>query len=277
MKKPNVYKYHDYKDFIKDCLKFIKIETGMTQKKVAETSNVSAALLTMILKGERSLSEDVIEKLSYIFKLTTSEKNFLKHLRVLADSNSLEERKSAVKSMAGFKNYKGNNDDEVINYSYLSKWYNVAIREMCACNGFKNDPDWIYEKLQFKVSKKKIKESLNFLIEHDFLRLDHSGHLYQTQKNLVCNQEIYKLGMTESHKQMFDLATQSIKIVPKSKRWLTGKALAISPKQFDLVVQILSEAFEKIENINNEISSNELVYQISIAAFPLTKDEGEKK
>ncbi len=277
MKKPNIFKYHDYKEFIKESLEYVKVEYGLSQRKVAETSKVSAALLSMILSGERTISEEVIDKLSYVFKLTTSEKNFLKHLRVLSDSNSLEERKHAVKSMAGFKSYKGKNDDEVINYSYLSKWFNIAIREMVACQNFNNDPEWIYQNLQFKVSKKKIRESLKFLLDNNFLSINESGELTQTEKNLVCNQEIYKLGLTEAHKQMFELATQSIKVVPKSKRWLVGKALPVTSSQYDEIIEILNEAFEKIENIKNENQMNESVYQISFAVFPLTLSEGDKK
>ncbi len=277
MKKPDIYNYHDYKEFIKDCMEYVKVEYGLSQKKVADTSNVSAALLSMILSGERTISEEVIDKLSYVFKLTTSEKNFLKHLRVLADSNSLDDRKNAVKSMAGFKKYKGKNDDEVINYSYLSKWYNVAIRELTECKEFKNDPDWIFERLQFKVSKKKIRESLKFLIDNEFLKINEAGDLTQTERSLVCNKEIYRLGLTEAHKQMFELATESIKNVPREKRWLIGKALPVSAEQFDQIVKILNEAFDKIENIKNEKSKNDSVYQISIAAFPLALNSGEKK
>lgn len=277
MKKPDIFSYHDYKEFIKDCMEYVKVEYGLSQRKVAETSSVSAALLSMILSGERTISEEVIDKLSYVFKLTTSEKNFLNHLRVLADSNSLEERKDAVKSMAGFKKYKGKNDDEVINYSYLSKWYNVAIRELTECKGFKNDPDWIFEQLQFKVSKKKIRESLKFLIDHGFLKINEAGELHQAEKNLVCNKEIYRLGLTEAHKQMFELATQSIKKIPREKRWLIGKALPISAEQFDQIVQILNEAFDRIDKIENVNPNNDSVYQISIAAFPLALTTGEKK
>lgn len=277
MKKPEIYNYHDYKEFIKDCIEYAKVEHGLSQKKVAETSNVSAALLSMILSGERTISEEVIDKLSYVFKLTTSEKNFLNHLRVLTDSNSLEDRKNAVKSMAGFKKYKGKNDDEVINYSYLSKWYNVAIRELTECKDFKNDPDWIFERLQFKVSKKKIRESLKFLIDNDFLKLNENNDLTQTERSLVCNKEIYRLGLTEAHKQMFELATLSIKKVPREKRWLIGKALPISKDQYDEVITILNDAFDKIEKIKNDKSTNESVYQISIAAFPLALNSGEKK
>ncbi len=275
MKKPEIYKYHDYKEFIKDCLGYVKVEYGLSQRKVAETCNVSAALLSMIIAGDRTISEEVIDKLGYTFKLNTSEKNFLNHLRVLSDSNSLDERKTAVKSMSGFKKYKGNNDDEIINFGYLSKWYNVAIRELTECKGFKNDPDWIYEKLQFKVSKKKIRESLKFLIDHNFLKSNEVGELLQTEKSLFCNKEIYKLGLTEGHKQMFELAIKSIDTVSRDNRWLIGKAMPVSKDQYKLILNILNEAFDKIEAIKNEKKENNCVYQISIAAFPLASDKGE--
>jgi uncharacterized protein (TIGR02147 family) len=93
------------------------------------------------------------------------------------------------------------------------------------------------------------------------------------EKQLDCFGGIYKLSLSEFHKQMFALAAESIDLVPRAERNLLGHTFSISQGAFDKVSEVLSEALEKIQKIEADDQGKDRLYHVGLAAFPLSKKE----
>ena len=70
---------------------------------------------------------------------------------------------------------------------------------------------------------------------------------------------------------MLDIAKNSIDEVSREERILLGHTVALSKDQYDKVQSILRDAINKIETVENTSQPETEVYQIEVAAFPLTK------
>ena len=63
----------------------------------------------------------------------------------------------------------------------------------------------------------------------------------------------------------------SIDVVSRDERLLLGHTAALSKDQYEKIQEILKEAINKIENVDETTQTETEVYQIEVAAFPLTK------
>ena len=70
---------------------------------------------------------------------------------------------------------------------------------------------------------------------------------------------------------MLDIAKVSIDEVSRDERLLLGHTVALSKEQYEKVQAILREAINKIETVDSKLQIESEVYQIEVAAFPLTK------
>jgi uncharacterized protein (TIGR02147 family) len=277
--KPNIYGYHDYRDFLKDFLQYrIDSSEKFSLRRLARLADISSGYLPMVINGKRNLTMKALIKLEPHLGLSESEMSYLKQLQILSDSNSQAERLKALKKMQTFNRYTRVHNDEVRAFNFLTHWYNIVIREMVQLKDFNLDVEWIKGKLINKVSKQNIRDATSFLLNNDFIKSE-NNKVTQTVRDLNCVGSVYKVGLKEFHKSMFDLASKSIDLVPSDKRSIVGHTLSISENQFKEVKNILDEALDKISKIENKKENNEVVYHTSLVAFPLTtlNDEVENE
>lgn len=270
--KPVVYHYHDYRRFLKDWFSFMQENDGdLSLRKISEKSGLAVGYLPMVLSGKRNLTEKALDSLKKQLKLKVDELAYFKYMIELNDSDSREEKLEIVKKMQKFQSYEEGNSKELSTYKYLTKWHYVAIREMILLDDFKNDIDWIQERLSFPVSPKEIEDALAFLLEHNFIQKSGKGKFKVHDKMLDCSEGIYRLSLGEFYKQIYVLAVESIDKVPRTERLLLGHTLAVSENAFDRISEVLNEALAKVREIEKNDLKKDRVYQVSFAAFPLTK------
>jgi hypothetical protein, TIGR02147 len=270
--KPVVYHYHDYRKFLKEWFAFLQAsDADLSLRKVSEKAGLAVGLLPMVLSGKRNLSDKALESLKKQLKLKTDELAYLKYMIELNDSDDREEKLELVKKMQKFQSYEEGNSKELETYKYLTKWHYVAIREMIALDDFKNEIDWIQERLSFPVSPKEIDDALEFLLAHNFIQKAGKGKYKVQDKLLDCSEGIYRLSLGEFYKQIYVLAVEAIDKVPRTERLLLGHTLAVSDTAYEKISEILNEALSKVVEIEKNDLKKDRVYQVSFAAFPLTK------
>lgn len=270
--RPDLYGYHDYRDFLTDLLAHLKAEIGVSVRQLAHKSGVSESYISMVLSGTRGLSINQLKKLATALELSRADVSYLGWLIALEESPSYDEKIDAVKKIQRFRTYQKLNPLEVETFRYLEHWYHVAIRELAALPGFKIDPDWIQASLRFPVSIKEIKQALVFLFEHDYIRTGSTGESISVERNVHCKTGVLKPVLSKFHAEMLGLAAQSILAVPTDSRNVSSHTCAIPIEAMPDVKRILDEARDKIRELSDQhTKTKNVVYHFGFLAFPLTK------
>lgn len=262
MTKPDVYRYRQLNVYLGDLIYWHK-DQGSSLRALARRLNVSPALLSLVTKGKRPLTEENVDIWARVFKWNAQEVSWLKQL-VLFNCSSMKKKGAAIEGLSRFKSYNQNSPDEVLTYKYLKKWWNVAIREMSELPDFQEDERWIQVRLLFNVSITDIKKSLKFLNKHKLLAK------YGDFRRLNCQGEIYKLSLATFHKQMLDKAIESIYKVSSDNRYILGQTLAIEASRFPEAKVILEEALDKVIKLGSLEMHQPEVYHFYFMGFPLT-------
>ncbi len=279
VKKPNVFHYHDYVQYLNDWLKFQKNkQKNFSLRKLAATQGISIGYLPTILAGKRPLSSDSLKKLLPALQFSKSEQQFFECIHSLGTTSSQTERIECLHQMKKYSAYREHYPNESEVYRYLTKWFYYTIRELAADPEFKLDAAWVQSRLRQHVPLAEIKETLNFLVENKYIVVSPTGAVAPPEKHLSCEGGIYKVALTEYHRQLLNLAEKSIENATSDERHLIGHTFAISEKQFEKIRELIKDVVTKIQDITDSPDANpkDTVYHIEMALFPLTHSTHSK-
>ena len=270
--KPEVFRYHDYREYLKDWLAYYKAgRSSQSLRSLATKAGLSVSNLSMILSGSRKLSPKALFRLAPALGLSRQEHAYLDTLVLLGNAKTPEERVEAFARMNRSRAYRNRNRSEAEVFRYLTHWFYVAIREMSALPDFKADAKWIQARLQAPVGLGEIETALNFLIEHEYIEELPNGTIRPPQKPIDCAGDVYRMALIQFHKEMLALAGRSLDTNPSEKRNILGYTLVIDSDKFERIQHVLSKAYDEIRSINQQDSKSDSVYHVALALFPLTK------
>ncbi len=270
--KPDIYRYHDYREFLKDWFRYLKENhKGFSLRNLSKKAGISAGYLPMVLAGSRHLSLKALSRLMPELDLKRAERSYLENLVTLGSTDSLSVRTEALEKMKRYRAYQKSNPREIEVYQYLTHWYYVAIREMAVTPGFKADPEWIQQQLRVPVALKEIKDALEFLLKNGYIRISPEGTAVPPDKDVDCMGGVYRVALGQFHREMFTLAAQSIENTSSEQRTILGHTFAIRPEDFEKAREILNESLDKIRALGHTSQAPDSVYHMEIALFPLTK------
>ncbi len=278
-KKPNVFHYHDYVQFLKDWLEYQKQNhKGFSLRKLSASCRLSIGYLPMILSNQRPLSLEALNKLAPALKLTKSEMQFFKSIHLLGTTASQNQRLECLNQMKRCGEYRSFYPNESEIHRYLTKWYYFTIREMAADPEFQLDALWAQGRLREHVPLAEIKEALTFLVDNKYIIKNEFGHVVPPEKHLTCEGGIYKVALSEYHRQLLVFAEKSIENATSSERHLIGHTFAVSEKKFDQIRLLMKDVITQIQSITDEPDSDtkDSVYHIEMALFPLTRSKDKK-
>ncbi|MEQ1875454.1 MAG: TIGR02147 family protein [Bdellovibrionia bacterium] len=271
---PQVLDFHDYRAFLKAWFEFGK--NGPHQislRDIAKEIEASPSYLSMILSGQRKISDESLEKLFVLMKFTDFEKQHFHYLRTIADSESQAERIEALAKLQKVPRYKDRHQKELEVYKYLTNWYYVAIREAVNLPDFRLDPKWIQKRLKFHVSISDIQVAIDFLLDHEYIKVDKYGKSYLPEKQIDCMGGVYKMALAQFHKELFSLASQSIDQTSRDQRNITFHTMAFPKQKFEKLREVLDNALKEVAALGACEKDSDSVYHITFACFPLAQEE----
>ncbi|MGZ3747299.1 MAG: DUF4423 domain-containing protein [Pseudobdellovibrionaceae bacterium] len=274
---PNVFEYEDVGSFLNDWLIYLKTHKKLSLRQITKEAQISIGYLSMVLNGKRRLTEKSMQKLLVHLRLGTQERRFLELLHTIGESDSALLRVEALFEMSKLASFRKANQKEHDTYKYLTKWYYAAIREMTLLPDFKEDPLWIQGRLRGKIGLHEITEAISFLESRGFVVRNEQNKLTIPEINLQCKEGIYKISLGEFHRQVLEIAHNSIHEVARDQRYILGRTVAISKSEFEQAKEIFDEALKKIEALGQGNETSKEVYQFELAAFPLTEEKGNLK
>lgn len=275
--RPVVYRYHDYRAFLKDWFAYLKeSQPGFSLRRLSASAKLASGYLPMVLAGSHELSLKALAKLLPCLQLARPEQNYFENLVKLCTCDTPEARIDALARMEKYAGYKKSNPNESHFFEYMSHWVCIAIREMATLPDFELDSAWIQKRLKPHVSVAEIEEALSFLIQRNYICLKPDGKAVSPEGHLQCVGGVYRTVLAHYHKEMMALAAQSIETTSAKQRNLFGHTFSIDSKLFDDAKRILDDAVAKLRALSDRGAADS-IYHVELALFPLTnvpKEEG---
>ncbi len=273
MKRPYIFRYLSYREYLKDMLDWRKNTTEtFTYKQFCSKANLkSISTLTTAIDGTRNLTPKGSIKLAKGFDLSTTEGNFLLLLINIDQATSAEEKSHYFKQIFKSQNFKRVNKSLVDSFNLYSEWYYPVIRQMVILGDRKWTAERISDYLVPRVDKAKTRIALEALQRLKIIWKNEDG-LWETINNKIKQDEaVFSTTYYNFFKQLLTLSVQSMDCFTNDQRYNSGVILNVDQEKMKKIKEIITECREKISDLESN-KDNKTVMMFNINLFPLTEE-----
>ncbi|NRA65124.1 MAG: TIGR02147 family protein [Pseudobacteriovorax sp.] len=208
--------------------------------------NINPTSLSLYLNKKRELSPTSISKIIEKLQLNTTE---------VAQDNFVT---------------LGVDESEII-----SDWYYFALHSLIQTRDFKNDVDWIANRLS--LSPKIVSLALDRLCQVGLIKEDEIRGYVIAVDNVRIHQDVPPSKANKNQFQMLDLAEKSLENDPATLRHFSGMTFSTNPEKLIKAFQLINRFREKLAKFLDRGDNKTEVYRLNIQLFPLshrTREEG---
>ena len=274
----DVFEYTGYRQYIADFYAERKVKSAFTWREFARMAGFSSSVhLKYVSEGRFNLGEDAVERVAKAMGLSG---NRLEYFRAMVEfdhavtDNIKKEIFERMLSIAKQSNAKVIEGDA---FRYFDSWRNPVLRELApAMPGAK--PLALAKACRPKVTAAEVSESLNFLVKANLLLKDANGNYVQTDKFVTTGpMEAAPVAIRGFHRQMGEIALDTIEGVPQNERHFSGVTLGITRNAYDKIVAELDACRRKIIEIATAEDETDEVYRLNLQFFPMTNKQSLNK
>jgi len=273
MAKPiiNIFQYTNLQKYLKDKFQEKKEGNhGFSHRVFARTAGLkSTNFLNLLIKGERKLSREGIEKFARGFGLEKKEAAYFEVLVLFNQAENPGEKRKYYDRMLSFRDEVKAKTLEKRQYQYFSRWYIPAIRELVALPGFEPRAKWISEKLSPEITVKEASEALKILEELGLIKKDANNKWRQTDQVLTTGPEVQSLFAAAFHEAMMQVAKESINRFPAENREISSLTVTISREGFKIIRDKIRKFQDELLKVVTADQKSDEVYQVNFQLFPL--------
>lgn len=274
----DVFEYTGYRQYIADFYAERKVKSAFTWREFARMAGFSSSVhLKYVSEGRFNLGEDAVERVAKAMGLSG---NRLEYFRAMVEfdhavtDNIKKEIFERMLSIAKQSNARVIEGDA---FRYFDSWKNPVLRELApAMPGAK--PLALAKACRPKVTAAEVSESLNFLVKANLLLKDANGNYVQTDKFVTTGpMEAAPVAIRGLHRQMGEIALDTIEGVPQNERHFSGVTLGITRNAYDKIVAELDACRRKIIEIATAEDETDEVYRLNLQFFPMTNKQSLNK
>lgn len=271
---PDIYKYLDYRNYLKDYYQAKKVAKGsaFSYRSFARDAGFSSPnFLKLVIEGKRNLGPRGTLQFAKALRLGKQEAAHFENLVHFKQAETDEEKNKWYQKLATSKRYREIKEIEHDQFEYYSHWYCAAIRELVLLADFKEDPAWIADELKPSISPKEAKTALELLQRLGFLVRNRDGHLVQAERNITTAREVRSLAIANYHRQMLKKAFESIERTPPQQRDISSLTVAISQEKFEEAKRRIQEFRRELNVLLSDDTECDAVYQLNFQIFNLSE------
>ena len=277
----SLFEYMDYREYLRFMFEEKKKEHAFysyrffSQKAGFKSPN----FLKLVVEGNRNLTKESVFKVVKAFSLNKREADYFENLVFLNQSSSLEEKNLYLMRLMKHRVKSDPRKLEESEYEYYSQWFNPVIRELVTAYDFNGDFKKLGAAVVPQISAADAEKSVRLLCKLKLIEKCSDGSYVKTAISLTTGPQVRSIAVTNYHKAMMRLASESIERIPAQYRDITSVTLSVSEETYKSIVDKLAQFRKELLEMAETDQQVHKVVQMNLQLFPLSDSldfRGEK-
>jgi uncharacterized protein (TIGR02147 family) len=276
--RPEPWMYTCHREYLKamiDYLSATKIHFSFRQFS-RKAGYASPNYLRLIADGKRNLSHESIGRFARALELSAKEHESFEALVLLDQAKTdaerniyyrrLKKRRARSSPLARLENEQ---------FEIYSSWYILPIREMSLLPDFKEDPEWIAQRLHPPIKASQATQALELLFRVGLITRDDNGSLAPSEVKLVTPPTVKSLAFRNYHRALLGHSSKALDGLSPTKRNITSVTVGMSPRQYELVCKKIEEFRHELLDLIEDDPHPEQSREVHVLGFqvvPLTQE-----
>ncbi|OFZ48729.1 MAG: hypothetical protein A2381_05260 [Bdellovibrionales bacterium RIFOXYB1_FULL_37_110] len=276
--KISIFDFRDFKDYL-NAVGFpdgnYNHQSNTLTKWAKRLGYRSPSSLTMVLKGQRLPSSEMVRTLIDDLKLQGKEKEYFE---LLVEHGRLQKRQKSSDSVLNRLSKLHNKTEyfqiDMGQFNTIAKWYYLVIKQLVSAPDFIEDIDWIVKKLRRKVTAAQVKKAITDLETLGLIKRQ-DGKIIKSEQAVMTSNDIPSSAIKEHHAGMMQMAAEALYEQPIEKRQISSLTFKMDTKK---LLQAKEELMNFLNDFNEKYSDvlASEVYQLNLQLFSHTREEIEQ-
>ena len=279
----DVFEYLDYRKFLGQYYTLKKAESrSFSYRAFSRRCGLkSPNHLKRVVERERNLSEDAALRYAETIGLEGDSGKYFCELVRFDQAKSRKEKSAAYRRLTQFRGYRKAQHLDSRHDQYHSEWYIPTIREMLTLKGFSSDPKWIAAQLVPEITEREAKSALSVLQDLGMFARDEQDNIVQADQVVSTGAEASKdpqtvnLHIVHYHSAMMKKAVESIDLVPREERDISGVTLCLPKSSIPKLKERIRAFRQEIIAMEAQAGEGDQVVQLAVQLFPLSKSRNK--
>ena len=272
-----IVEYQDYHAFLSDYYEQRKRTSAFSWREFAKIAGfVSPSYLKMVCEGKTNLSKVTMGRVADAIGLAGHEVDYFEAMVQFGNAKTDDVKKKFLEKMQSIAfDHKVRIVDKDA-FEYYDSWKNPVVRELAPLMPGAM-PGEIAKACTLEVSAIDVRKSLQFLVRAGFLEQVQENVYRQTEKSVEGSKEGLPLAIRSMHREMGNLAVDSLDRFTANERNITGVTMGIDRETYGQIVHELDECRKKITALAEACGNIRQVYRLNLQLFPLSKEVGKRE
>ena len=267
-----IVEYQDYHAFLSDYYEERKRTSAFSWREFAKIAGfVSPSYLKDVCSGKTNLSKVTMGRVAAAIGLVDHDVEYFEAMVQFGNAKTDAQKKTFLEQMQSIAfNHKVRIVDKDA-FEYYDSWKNPVLRELAPLMPGAM-PGEIAKACTQEVSALEVRKSLAFLERAGFLKQVRENVYEQTEKSVEGSKEGLPLAIRSMHREMGNLAVDSLDRFTANERNVTGVTMGIDRETYERIVHELDECRKRITAMAEACKNIKQVYRLNLQFFPLSKE-----
>jgi len=267
----NIYEFLDYRQFMKAyCEDRIKENPHFSYRFISTKAGIkSSGYLSMIINGERCISDTLARKIARVFNLNKQETSYFLSLIHLNQAKSVEERGVFYREILSYQS----NPVKTISqesYELYEKWYYSAIRELVEIYPVNDNFTEVAKLLKPSIKPSEVEKAIEVLARLRLICKGEDGFYKRSEAVITSGKSPHAYVIQQFQIQMLDLVKGAYDRFPKDDREISTITMSIDQNTYKLMRERLAHCRTELLQLARNVQKPTCVYQLNMQIHPLS-------
>lgn len=271
-----VYKYLDYREFLKDLVAALKMQRGeFTMRYFADKAGFgSPSYLKMVMDGKRQLTNKSLDKFCAALVISGREKKYFTSLVRYNQETNPDLKARLFDELSGLRPRKTLTELTKKQIQYLTHHHYACIREMVLLDDFQENAKWIASRCLPRISPQEARMAITTLLDLGFLGRDKDGKLIQSESTVGTQAQTELVQAFNFHDAVLSKARECLSHSKQEERHFEALTIPVTPEIHKKLRQKIQHFIEDaLLEVNTLSRGFKEVYQLNVQLFPVTTDK----
>lgn len=273
-KKPVIYNYFDYREYLNDIfVHFKQVDPSYSHRKfLADAQIPGSTYLLRVLRGERKLSLKYVANFSEAMKHNSSETQFFTMLVSFCNEKNVNKKDLILKNLLKIRSEKTTYALEDKKLRYFEKWYYPVMRDLVALVNFDDDYNALGRMLVPSIKSEQAKGAVAFLLKNGFIRPREDNSGYEPSEPIVATPpSVNSTILSQFHKKNLQLDIDAFENSLLSDRSISSVTMSVSKGTFEKIRIEVQEFRKRLIALAREDNKPSMVCRVGFQVVPRAK------
>jgi uncharacterized protein (TIGR02147 family) len=275
----DIYNFFDYREYLQAVYTLKKEhEKGFSHRTFSNEAGISSPnYLFRVLKGERTLGMEYIEKFCKALELTRNESVYFTTLVQFNTESEIHKKETYLRTLLSLRYRRGVHRMGDKKLQFFSKWYYPIIRELAAVVDFKDDYNLLARSCLPRITSQQAVNAVAYLLKAGFLQKNTDGDYIRTVPVISSGDEVKSVVLRNYHRQTLTQSIEALDTVGLENRDISSLTLSVSRKTFQAMKKELQDFRKRLLFMAKEDTNPEMVCLAGFQLLPRSRIVLKKK